>query len=67
MKVIIDRVEGNFAVGEKEDKTMVNIDVRILPEKVKEGDVLNIEIKVDKEETERRKKSIEELARDLWV
>ena len=67
MKVIIDRFEGDFAVCEKEDKTMVNIDMRILPEKVKEGDVLNIEIKVDEEETEKRKKVIEELTRDLWV
>jgi hypothetical protein len=67
MKVIIDRFEGDFAVCEKDDKTMVNIDMRILPEKVKEGDVLNIEIKVDEEETEKRKKVIEELTRDLWV
>lgn len=67
MKVIIDRFEGNFAVCEKENKTMIDIPKEILPEEAKEGDVLNINISIDTEETENRKKIIEELTKDIWA
>ncbi|AGK98513.1 DUF3006 domain-containing protein [Clostridium pasteurianum] len=69
MKVIIDRFEGNFAVCEKQDRTMINIEKSKIPEESKEGDVLNIvdgEISIDIEETNKRKKEIEELTKDLW-
>ncbi|MBE6067445.1 MAG: DUF3006 domain-containing protein [Clostridium lundense] len=67
MKVIIDRFEGDFAVCEKENKTMIDIPKEILPEEAKEGDVLNINICIDTEETENRKKVIEELTKDIWA
>lgn len=67
MKVIIDRFEVNFAVCEKENKTMIDIPKEILPEEAKEGDVLNINISIDTEETENRKKLIEELTKDIWA
>lgn len=67
MKAIIDRFEGNFAVCEKENKTMIDIPKEILPEEAKEGDVLNINISIDTEETENRKKFIEELTKDIWA
>lgn len=69
MKVIIDRVEGNFAVCEKVDRQMLDIEKSKIPNTAKEGDVLNIDngmITVDVEETEKRKKEIEELTKDLW-
>lgn len=69
MKVTIDRFEGRFAVCEKDDRTMVNIGRDKIPHGAAEGDVLDIEgdkITVDAAETERRKKEIEELAKDLW-
>jgi hypothetical protein len=69
MKVIIDRFEGNFAVCEKEDRTMVDIEKSKIPITAKEGDVLNItndRITIDSEETEKRKKEIEKLTKDLW-
>lgn len=67
MKVIIDRFEGDFAVCEKEDRTMVDIPKEILPEKAKEGDVLIISISIDSEETEKRKKIVEDLTKDIWA
>lgn len=67
MKVIIDRFEGDFAVCEKENKIMVDIPKEIVPEEAKEGDVLIISISVDAEETEKRKKIIEELTKDIWA
>jgi hypothetical protein len=69
MRVIIDRFEGNYAVCEKEDRTMINIEKSKLPTAAKEGDVLSIlenEITIDIIETENRKKTIEELTKDLW-
>lgn len=69
MKITIDRFEGEFAVCEKEDRKMVDIEKSKLPTKSKEGDVLNINsdrITIDHEETEKRKKEIEELTKDLW-
>lgn len=42
MVVIIDRFEGGFAVCEKEDRTMINIEKSRLPSGVKEGDSLII-------------------------
>jgi hypothetical protein len=69
MKVIIDRFEGDFAVCEKEDRQMLDIENSKIPVKAKEGDVLNIindRITIDLEETIKRKKEIEELTKDLW-
>ena len=69
MKVIIDRFEGNFVVCEKEDRKMLDIERDKVPSAAKEGDVLNIindTITIDLEETEKRKKDIEELTKDLW-
>ena len=43
MKVTIDRFEGEFAVCEKPDRTMINIEKEKLPVGAKEGDILVIE------------------------
>lgn len=67
MQVIIDRFEGNFAVCEKENKTMVDIPKEILPDEAKEGDVLTISISINSKETEKRKKIIEDLTKDIWA
>ncbi|HBM75246.1 MAG TPA: DUF3006 domain-containing protein [Clostridiaceae bacterium] len=70
MKVIIDRFEGKFAVCEKENREMVNIERCKIPVKAREGDVLDIvkdKITIDVEETKKRKKEIEELTKDLWA
>lgn len=69
MQVVIDRFEGNYAVCEKDDKTMINIEKNKVPKEAKEGDILKIiddKITIDAEETARRKSEIEELSKDLW-
>jgi hypothetical protein len=69
MKVIIDRFEGDFAVCEKHDRTMVTIRRDKLPTGAKEGDVLIIEgdsIRIDVTETEKRKKRADDLMKGLW-
>jgi pyruvate kinase len=69
MRVIVDRFEGELAVCEKEDKSMIDISRKELPEEVQVGDVLVIEngqTRIDYEETKNRKQRIEKLAKDLW-
>jgi hypothetical protein len=68
MMVVIDRFEGDFAVCEKEDRTMFNIKRNKLPNNAKEGDVLIIQgdlITINITETARRKKFAQELADNI--
>jgi hypothetical protein len=69
MQVIIDRFEGQMAVCEKSDRTMMNIDRNRLPSQAKEGDVLIIEgecIRIDAVETARKKAAAEKALKDLF-
>jgi hypothetical protein len=69
MKVTIDRFEGDFAVLEKPDRTMMNMKHDKLPAGAKEGDILIIEgdmITIDMAETVKRKKEIKDLMKELW-
>jgi hypothetical protein len=69
MRVVVDRIEGKFAVCELDNSQMINIALKDIPFIPKEGDVLIIEdsiIKYDFEETKRRKAEIEELTKDFW-
>ena len=69
-KYIIDRFEGDFAVCERDDLKFENIDKKKLPKDIKEGDVFFSDGKtyiLDISETEKRKREIEELTKDLWV
>ena len=69
MRVIIDRFEGNYAVCEKNDGSIFEIEVNKIPKNAKEGDVLNIEkdkIIINSVETEERKKEILNATKDIW-
>lgn len=68
MKVIIDRFEGKYAICEKENKEMIDIETDKIPTGAKEGDVLiiaNDKIVVDKESTIERKDNIQDLFNNL--
>lgn len=70
MNVIIDRFEGEYAVCEKDDKNMINIEKNKVPLFAKEGDVLLVtgnKIIIDEVATMNRKKSIEEMTKNLWA
>ncbi len=69
MKVTIDRFEGNYAICEKENKEMINIERNRLPQNAQEGDCLLIKgnkISIDESATSNQKKKIEILMDDLW-
>ena len=62
MDVIIDRFEGDFAVIELPDRTIVNVPRILLPD-ASEGDVVSIH--VNKAATEERRKRVEVLSNRL--
>ncbi len=67
-KYIIDRFEGPFAVLEKETGTTINIEATLLGD-AQEGDVVLFDgnsYTVDKEETQLRRKRIEEKMKKLF-
>ena len=63
MDVIVDRIEGDYAVVEIEKGKMCNLPLVFVPN-VKEGDVVTITINKDK--IEERKKTIEELMNSVF-
>lgn len=63
MQVIIDRFEKDYAVVEIEEGLFVNIPTILLPN-AKEGDV--IDIRIDKNETAKRKEKIKRLMNNLF-
>lgn len=64
MKFVIDRFEGDYAIVELDDKTIAEIPRILIPKEAKEGDVL--EIRVDVEETKKRKNEINNLMDELF-
>ena len=63
MDVIVDRIEGNYALVEIEKGKMCNLPIELVPD-VKEGDVVTITINKDK--TKDRKKTVEELMNSVF-
>ncbi|EQB86215.1 hypothetical protein J2Z44_002403 [Clostridium punense] len=69
MKFIIDRFEGSFAVCEDEEGSMHNIEKNLIIGNPKEGDIIEKQgdiYNINPEETEKRKKEVEELMKDMW-
>lgn len=65
---VIDRFEGKYAVIELEDGTMLNLEKVEIPKEAKEGDALliKLDISIDNNKTEKLKREIEELTKNLW-
>lgn len=62
---IIDRIEDDWAVIEYNQKTF-NIPKEILPSAACEGDVLELEISINKEATEEKKERIRKLFNNIF-
>jgi len=62
IQVIIDRFEGDFAVVELPNKEMIDVPIVLFPD-AKQGDVIDIIINYN--ETDKRKKRINELFNKL--
>ncbi|MBF8417477.1 DUF3006 domain-containing protein [Heyndrickxia coagulans] len=69
MKYIVDRIEGEFAVCEKDDRTTVDIRLSELPSGVQAGDVIIVEDgipRIDRQLAKERKAQIKKLADELF-
>ena len=64
MKVIIDRFEGDYAVVELPDKTLVDMPRKLLETEAKEGDI--IEIKALDVAARVRKKNVNKLLNEVF-
>jgi len=69
-RYIIDRVEGNYAILEKEDGNLINIPIENIKGDFKDGDVL-IKIddeyfEIDKEFTLSRKCNVDNITKNMW-
>ena len=59
--IIVDRIEGAFAVCEMDDKSMQNIALSVLPAGIKEGDALAVDngtYVIDAKQTKERSERI---------
>ena len=65
LKLILDRFEPPWAVLETPDGITFNFPLNLLPEGIKEGDVLKFDIDIDREATEERINNIQGLIDDL--
>ncbi len=69
-KIIIDRFEGEIAVCEREDCSMINIDKSRLPKGARAGNILIVEddgsIKIDVNEEIRRKEQILRMQQQIF-
>ncbi|BBW97213.1 DUF3006 domain-containing protein [Geobacillus icigianus] len=65
VKGIIDRFEGDIAVVEIDKKTL-DLPKTIFPKETDVGNVVIIEVTIDKKETEKLRKEIEELMNEVF-
>lgn len=68
-KYIIDRIEEQYAVIEKENGEMNRISIDSIRGDFKEGDILinsGEYFEIDKEFTFNRKKEIDDITKDMW-
>ncbi|OQP12611.1 DUF3006 domain-containing protein [Geobacillus thermoleovorans] len=65
VKGIVDRFEGDIAVVEIDKKTL-DLPKTIFPKEIDVGDVVIIEVMIDKKETEKLRKEIEELMNEVF-
>jgi Protein of unknown function (DUF3006) len=63
---IVDRFEGNWTVVEGPGRATFNLPRDVLPSEIKEGDVIEITVAVDKEKTVERKQKAKSLLNDFF-
>lgn len=63
---VVDRIEDDVAVVVLDDEKKINIPVKYLPSNVMEGDVIDISLNVNKEETVKRARKLKKLMEDVF-
>lgn len=66
---IVDRFEGDYAILETENSTLINVNKNDIIGEVKEGDILvkkDNNYYIDKEKTDNRNMEINDIMKGLW-
>lgn len=70
MRLTVDRIEGNIAVCFDENEVMTELDISVLPDRVKEGSVLlcleNNVFELDLQAEEERREQLFDLQNSLF-
>jgi hypothetical protein len=61
--LVVDRIEGEWAVVEYSEKntTTFNVPIKLLPEGIKEGDIIELTVSIRRDETIEEKKKLHRL------
>lgn len=67
MKVTVDRIEEGIAVLliRPEEDYEIQLPIKYLPQEVKEGSILNINMEIDEQETEKARERVSSLINKL--
>ena len=63
--IVVDRIEGNKVIIEI-DNEFVELPISLFPSEVSEGDIIEMDIKINVEETDKRRKDTSEKLKNLF-
>lgn len=63
--IVVDRIEGNKVIIEI-DNEFVELPINLFPSEVSEGDIIEMDIKINVEETDKRRKETSEKLKNLF-
>ena len=63
--IVVDRIEGNKVIIEI-DNEFVELPISLFPSEVSEGDIIEMDIKINVEETDKKRKETSEKLKNLF-
>lgn len=63
--IVVDRIEGNKVIIEI-DNEFVELPISLFPSEVSDGDIIEMDIKINVEETDKRRKETSEKLKNLF-
>ena len=63
--IVVDRIEGNKVIIEI-DNDFVELPISLFPSEVSEGDIIDMDIKINVEETDKRRKETSDKLKNLF-
>ncbi len=63
--IVVDRIEGNKVIIEI-DNEFAELPISLFPSEVSEGDIIEMDIKINVEETDKRRKETSEKLKNLF-
>ncbi|WP_411677585.1 DUF3006 domain-containing protein [Caproicibacter sp.] len=67
MEAVVERFEKDQCILEFEDGRLIPFPRNLLPEEAREGDVLDLRFKINRERTAARREKIQNMMDDIWL